>query len=104
MENGTGGTIEPIGNIAAIWRYPVKALGGESLDSVRVTHDGLEGDRTSALIVTGGHARLGKPYRGKEHRLLHTISEPARALAVAAQAGVALERRNGGRRNATGHG
>jgi uncharacterized protein len=28
-----------------IWRYPVKSLGGERLDSVAVAHDGLQGDR-----------------------------------------------------------
>ena len=32
-----------------LWRYPVKSLQGEQLDTVTVTHDGLEGDRRYAI-------------------------------------------------------
>src|SRR5712691_6737092 len=35
--------------IAELWRYPVKSLQGEQLESVRVTSDGLEGDRQYAI-------------------------------------------------------
>ncbi|MGH9121840.1 MAG: MOSC domain-containing protein, partial [Acidimicrobiales bacterium] len=31
--------------VAAIWRYPVKSLAGEPLESAEVTLDGVEGDR-----------------------------------------------------------
>jgi uncharacterized protein YcbX len=32
-------------HIAALWRYPVKTLGGESLDVVTIGSDGIQGDR-----------------------------------------------------------
>jgi hypothetical protein len=35
--------------VAELWRYPVKSLLGEKLDAVRVTADGLEGDRRFAI-------------------------------------------------------
>ena len=35
--------------VAELWRYPVKSLQGERLDAVRLTADGLEGDRRYAL-------------------------------------------------------
>ena len=31
-------------HVAALWRYPVKSLRGERLDSAAVGRDGLEGD------------------------------------------------------------
>jgi uncharacterized protein YcbX len=38
-----------IGQIAALWRYPVKSMGGESLVSALITDQGLIGDRAFAL-------------------------------------------------------
>jgi len=73
----------PLGTIACIWRYPVKSLRAERLETVRVERDGLEGDRRRALFVTkADHARSGKAFRGKEHPLLHTLAtvEAVRAL------------------------
>jgi len=35
--------------IVELWRYPVKSLQGERLDSVALTADGLEGDRRFAI-------------------------------------------------------
>jgi len=35
--------------ILELWRYPVKSLQGEQVDSVSVTADGLEGDRRFAI-------------------------------------------------------
>jgi uncharacterized protein len=35
--------------VLELWRYPVKSLQGEQLDSVAVTGDGLEGDRRFAI-------------------------------------------------------
>jgi uncharacterized protein YcbX len=35
--------------VAELWRYPVKSLQGERLDSVEVGPDGLEGDRRFAI-------------------------------------------------------
>ncbi len=41
--------------VAELWRYPVKSLQGERLDSAAVTADGLEGDRRFAIheVETG---------------------------------------------------
>ncbi|MFV2064075.1 MAG: MOSC domain-containing protein [Chloroflexota bacterium] len=39
-----------IGTVAAIWRYPVKSMMGEELNSVEVTEQGLLGDRAYALV------------------------------------------------------
>jgi uncharacterized protein YcbX len=36
--------------VAELWRYPVKSLQGEQLDSVVVRNDGLEGDRRFAIF------------------------------------------------------
>jgi uncharacterized protein len=40
----------PRGTIAALWRYPVKSMRGEELDSTEVTERGLLGDRAYALV------------------------------------------------------
>jgi uncharacterized protein YcbX len=53
------------GKICAIWRYPVKSMLGEKLDSVEVTNRGLAGDRAYALV----HAETGKVASAKNpHR------------------------------------
>jgi uncharacterized protein YcbX len=36
--------------VAELWRYPVKSLQGERLDSAEVTEEGLEGDRRFAIF------------------------------------------------------
>ncbi len=38
------------GTVAALWRYPVKSMRGEELDSAEVTERGLLGDRAYALV------------------------------------------------------
>jgi len=81
-----------IGTVAGLWRYPVKSLAAEALAQVMVEMDGLAGDRTTALIVSNtGHARSGKPFRGKEHHLLHTVATPQAARVTAAGSGVELQ-------------
>jgi hypothetical protein len=42
-------------HVRELWRYPVKSLQGEPLDSALVTPDGLEGDRQYAIydVATG---------------------------------------------------
>lgn len=79
-----------LGELAAIWRYPVKSLAGDVLKSTRVEREGMPGDRTYALQITAGHARTGKPYRGKEHNLLHTTHDTAAAVQMAATRGVCV--------------
>jgi uncharacterized protein YcbX len=44
--NSTG----PGGSVAALWRYPVKSMRGEELESAEVTGRGLLGDRAYALV------------------------------------------------------
>ena len=46
-------------SVVEVWRYPVKSMGGERLDSCAVTAAGLEGDRRWAL-VDGTPNRAGK--------------------------------------------
>ena len=85
-----------LGTVAALWRYPVKSLKGEPLERATVLADGLEGDRSAALIVaTPTHARAGKPYRGKESSRLHLTRDPetAASYAMDAKVQVALEHR-----------
>jgi uncharacterized protein YcbX len=70
----------------------VKSLAAEALVEVLVESSGFPGDRGTALIVSNaGHARTGKPFRGKEHRLLHTVTSPKAAQALGAAAGIELE-------------
>jgi uncharacterized protein YcbX len=84
-----------IGTLDAVRRYPVKSLRAESLECAQVTPTGIDGDRTSALFVASGHARVGKTYRGKEHDRLHLISDENTARAAAASRNVAVEVRTG---------
>jgi uncharacterized protein YcbX len=88
-----GGAPNPVrvklGSVSAIHRYPVKALRAETLAATAVLEDGLEGDRTCALVVTSaGHPRSGQTYRGKEHPRLHTLGDSRDAVGAAAGAGV----------------
>jgi uncharacterized protein YcbX len=77
------------GTLETIWRYPVKSLAPEAVGSVAVLDDGLEGDRTAALVVTSPqHARTGKPLRGKESSELHRASGAEAGRAAAARGGV----------------
>jgi uncharacterized protein YcbX len=50
-----------VGHVAALWRYPVKSMAGEELDSVEVSWHGLAGDRRWAFI-RAGQVRSGFPW------------------------------------------
>jgi uncharacterized protein len=39
-----------VGTIAQLWRYPVKSMGGEALDTAELTSRGVRGDRAYALL------------------------------------------------------
>src|SRR3954454_9410206 len=54
-------SVSSLGVVTALWRYPVKSMAGESLESVDVGWDGLEGDRRWAL-VRAGVERSGFPW------------------------------------------
>jgi uncharacterized protein YcbX len=62
-------------SVVEVWRYPVKSMAGERLDSCAVDEKGLEGDRRWAL-VDGTPNRAGKPL---------TIREEARLLTYRAR-------------------
>ena len=51
------------GTVVSLWRYPVKSMLGEELNSSYVTERGLIGDRAYALIdqKTGKVASTRKP-------------------------------------------
>lgn len=81
-----------LGTVTHLFRYPVKSLRAEPLQSADVRADGIAGDRGCALFVgTTGHARSGKTYRGKEQQLLHTLTRPEEAVEVALGAGIEIE-------------
>jgi uncharacterized protein YcbX len=56
---------EAVGAIKALWRFPVKSMLGEKVESAGVTERGLAGDRTYALIDTD----TGKVLSGKTPRV-----------------------------------
>ncbi len=43
-------TLERLGFVAALWRYPVKSMQGEEVAAVEVTKQGFTGDRAYALV------------------------------------------------------
>ncbi len=55
MGSGLG---ELVGTVAAIWRYPVKSMRGESLDRAELTWNGLDGDRRHAFVLDGDRSRF----------------------------------------------
>lgn len=57
--------------VAEIWRYPVKSMAGERLDSCRIDETGLEGDRRWAL-VDGTANRAGKLFTNTQDARLMT--------------------------------
>lgn len=57
--------------ITEVWRYPVKSMAGERLESCMVTDRGLEGDRRWAFIDRSPH-RDGKWFNIKQHAPLMT--------------------------------
>ena len=50
-----------VGRVAGLWRYPVKSMAPEELDSVEVSWHGLAGDRRWAFI-RAGQVRSGFPW------------------------------------------
>jgi uncharacterized protein YcbX len=60
-----------IGTVESLWRYPVKSMRGEQLESAFAGFSGIYGDRIYAIHDTGAPA--GFPYltgREREHMLL----------------------------------
>ena len=59
-------------SVVEVWRYPVKSMAGEKLESCMVTDKGLEGDRRWALIDRTAN-RDGKWFNIKQHAPLMTF-------------------------------
>ena len=55
---------DPLGSVAALWRYPVKSMMGEELNASLVSERGLLGDRAFALV----DRETGKVVSAKEPR------------------------------------
>src|SRR5689334_14260650 len=66
-----------VGRIGALWRYPVKSMLGEPLDSIAVTEAGFDGDRRFGVVDTasGRVASAKRPRRWE--RLLQLRAEAA---------------------------
>src|SRR5713101_5555515 len=60
---------EDVGSVAALWRFPVKSMGGEQLRDVEVTERGVLGDRAYALIDKD----TGKVVSAKSARLFPSV-------------------------------
>lgn len=56
---------EAVGAVVALWRFPVKSMPGEKLDTAEVAEGGVVGDRSYALI----DAESGKVVSAKNPRL-----------------------------------
>jgi uncharacterized protein len=56
---------EPVGTVRAVWRFPVKSMLGEQLDTADLSNGGVVGDRAYALVdketgkvASAKHAKL----------------------------------------------
>jgi len=56
---------DAVGAIAALWRFPVKSMPGERLESAEVTERGIVGDRAYALV----EVETGKVVSAKNPKL-----------------------------------
>jgi uncharacterized protein len=60
-----GKSLDPVGRVAEIWRYPVSSVGGERITWAELSAAGVQGDRQFGLIDT----ETGKPAAPeKDHR------------------------------------
>ena len=73
-----------LGRVAQIYRYPVKSMGGESLDRVELGDGGLPGDRAWA-VLDGGAISGGKKIGGLMHCRARYLEAPPAAGSGPAQ-------------------
>ncbi|ROP26602.1 MOSC N-terminal beta barrel domain-containing protein [Pseudokineococcus lusitanus] len=95
--SGAGG--RHVGRVASLTRYPLRSAGGEALDAVAVTPDGLEGDRVAVLAGPDGRplrsrdapglARLRATLVDGRPRVVDADGTPLDGADVGAAAGVA---------------
>jgi len=71
-----------VGQLAELWRYPVKSMLGEELDWAFVSERGVSGDRVYALV----DAETGKVASAKNPKLWRRLFECRAALADTPQA------------------
>lgn len=98
--------------VAAIWRYPVKSMAGERVDSIPIDVNGLMGDRVVQVYDRHGRLVTARKYPGLL-RLKATIgpdgeplvdgsrwdsSEAADRVAAAVEPGARLQRSDGPKR------
>ena len=64
--------------VEQIWRYPVKSMGGERLNHVRICSLGLEGDRVVHVEDERGHVITSRSHHRLlgHHATLNASSEP----------------------------
>jgi MOSC domain-containing protein len=79
-------TQKVLGSIVSLWRYPVKSMMGEELNTTEITKDGLLGDRAYALV----DSLDGKVATAKNPRKWPTLFDFRAALADAPRPGVRL--------------
>ena len=78
---------EPVGTVAALWRYPVKSMKGEQLQSAEVNPGGTVGDRAYAVPV----AYAARVMAVDEHGIVLELDEEgASAIAIARGGGLLL--------------
>jgi MOSC domain-containing protein len=74
-----------VGSVVSLWRYPVKSMAGEELESTQVTERGLLGDRAYAVVDSSdGKAATAKNPRKWPHLFDFSASlvEPKPSAAV----------------------
>ncbi len=74
-----------IGSVVSLWRYPVKSMLGEELNTVAVTERGLAGDRAYALLdpSTGKIASAKNPVKwGKLFECHAALDGPAARITL----------------------
>ena len=77
---------EDVGSVAALWRFPVKSMGGEQLRDAEVTERGVLGDRAYALIDQD----TGKVVSAKSVRLVPNLLDCRAAFVEPPRRGVDL--------------
>jgi len=73
-----------LGSVVSLWRYPVKSMMGEEVNSSEVTQSGLLGDRAYALVDSSD----GKVASAKNPRKWPTLFDFRAALADAPKPGI----------------
>jgi uncharacterized protein len=65
-------SMDPIGTVRTIWRYPVSSTGGEQLANSRLAMGGVEGDRTWGIVDLRDGSIVG-PEKRSEWRTIPTV-------------------------------